>query len=171
MPTFGTVALLRLLTNHSEYPEFTHERYRHDLRTLLKSYVVDLPITTDEITELAHTQDWTPAVAAAMFSRPHFWMIEPLRPRWAHIAEKVWENAPVQLAGWLRQAITGATAQHCWHHMNCSAAIIRMSWRNCRLSPAHTSCKRRTARIKPCKQLRQSVFKRGSRCKGADGFA
>lgn len=92
--TFGTVALLRLLTDHSDYPEFTHERYRHDLRTLLKSYVVDLPVTTDEITRLAQTQDWTPAAAAATFSRPHFWTIEPLRPRWAHIAEKVWETPP-----------------------------------------------------------------------------
>lgn len=110
IPVFGTVALLRLLTDHSDYPEFTHERYRHDLRTLLKSYVVDLPVTTDEITELAHAEDWTPAAAAAAFSRPHFWTIEPLRPRWAHIAEKVWENAPDQLAGWLHQAITGATA-------------------------------------------------------------
>jgi hypothetical protein len=110
IPTFGTVALLRLLTDHSDYPEFTHERYRHDLRTLLKSYVVDLPVTTDEITELAHAEDWTPAAAAAAFSRPHFWTIEPLRPRWAHIVAKVWENAPDQLAGWLHQAITGATA-------------------------------------------------------------
>ncbi|MFJ4624638.1 hypothetical protein [Streptomyces sp. NPDC088812] len=110
IPTFGTVALLRLLTGHSDYPEFTHERYRHDLRTLLKSYVVDLPVTLGEITELAQTQDWTPAAAAVTFSRPHFWMNEPLRPRWAHIAEKVWENAPDQLAGWLHQAIAGATA-------------------------------------------------------------
>lgn len=110
IPAFGTVALLRVLTDHSDYPEFTHERYRHDLRTLLKSYVVDLPVTTQEITELAEIQGWTPAAAAATFSRPHFWAIEPLRPRWAHIAEKVWENAPDQLAGWLHQAITGATA-------------------------------------------------------------
>ncbi|MFF4803444.1 DUF4365 domain-containing protein [Streptomyces sp. NPDC001351] len=110
IPTFGTVALLRLLTDHSDYPEFTHERYRDDLRTLLKSHVVDLPVTTQEITDLAQAQDWAPAAAAASFSRPHFWTIEPLRTRWAHIAEKVWENAPEQLAGWLHQAIAGATA-------------------------------------------------------------
>ncbi|MHC3475297.1 DUF4365 domain-containing protein [Streptomyces sp. 7R007] len=110
IPTFGTVALLRLLTDHSDYPEFTHERYRHDLRTLLKSYVVDLPVTTEEITELAEAQDWRPTAAAASFSRPHFWTIQPLRPRWAHLAEKVWENAPDQLAGWLHRAIAGITA-------------------------------------------------------------
>ncbi|MEU9382489.1 DUF4365 domain-containing protein [Streptomyces sp. NPDC048279] len=110
IPTFGTVALLRLLTDHSDYPEYTPERYRRDLRILHESYVVDLPVTMDEIIDLAQAQDWRAAAAAAMFARPHFWTIEPLRPRWTRIAEKVWENAPDQIGHWLHHAITGATA-------------------------------------------------------------
>ncbi|MEV7282956.1 DUF4365 domain-containing protein [Streptomyces sp. NPDC093252] len=110
VPAFGTVALLRLLTDHDDYPDFTHERYRRDLRTLLESYVVDLPVTTDEITDLAQAQDWAPAAAAAMFARPQFWANEALKERWTRIAEKVWENAPGQIEGWLRHAITGVTA-------------------------------------------------------------
>ncbi|MEU9383854.1 hypothetical protein AB0D38_23985 [Streptomyces sp. NPDC048279] len=96
VPAFGTVALLRCLTDHDDYSEFTHERYRRDLRTLLESYVVDLPVTTDEITDLAQAQDWTPVAAAAMFARRQFWANEALRSRWTRIAEKVWENAPAR---------------------------------------------------------------------------
>ncbi|MGW7304279.1 DUF4365 domain-containing protein [Streptomyces sp. NPDC054835] len=108
--TFGTVALLHVLRERSDYSEFTEERHDHDIRKLVEAYVVDLPVSVNDIAAIARASGWHPAPAATIFARPQFWQVDAARPLWATIAERVWEHAPDQLAGWVEFAAAGRTA-------------------------------------------------------------
>ncbi|OEJ21925.1 hypothetical protein AR457_38995 [Streptomyces agglomeratus] len=108
--TFGTVTLLHVLNERDDYPEFTEERHDRDIHRLLEAYVVDLPVSVDDITAIARARAWHPAPAASIFTRPQLWQIEAARPLWAAVAEKVWDNAPDLLADWMQFAAAGRTA-------------------------------------------------------------
>jgi hypothetical protein len=92
----------------NDYPEFTEERHDHDIRGLLASYVVDLPIAVDDIAEVAAMEGWKPAAAAVMFARPQLWATDAARALWAAVAEQVWDNASDQLGGWFEVAAFGS---------------------------------------------------------------
>ncbi|MGW1092171.1 PIN domain-containing protein [Streptomyces sp. NPDC002596] len=66
IPTFGTVTLLHVLKELSDYPDFTGDRHDRDIRSLFESVVVDLPVSVDDIAEVAAAAEWKPAAAAAM---------------------------------------------------------------------------------------------------------
>ncbi|WP_415924678.1 PIN domain-containing protein [Streptomyces sp. MI02-7b] len=109
IPTFGTVALLHVLAELSDYPEFTDERHDRDMRSLLEAWVVDLPIAVDDIAEVAAAEGWQPASAAALFARPQLWAVDASRTLWAPVAEKVWDNEPDRLRGWFELAAVGVS--------------------------------------------------------------
>ncbi|MEU3905572.1 DUF4365 domain-containing protein [Streptomyces goshikiensis] len=108
--TFGTVALLHVLKERSDYSDFTDSRHERDIRKLVEAYVVDLPVSVNDIADIARARAWHPAPAATMFARPQFWQVEAARPLWAAVAETVWDNAPPQLAAWMDFAAAGRTA-------------------------------------------------------------
>ncbi|MGW1543269.1 DUF4365 domain-containing protein [Streptomyces sp. NPDC002309] len=110
IPTFGTVALLHVLSERG-YSEFNDERLADDIRTLLASHVVDLPVTGDLIAETAAEHQWKPAPAAVMFSRPNLWTTQGAVPLWRDIAEKVGDSAPDELGSWICFAVQGVTAR------------------------------------------------------------
>lgn len=109
IPTFGTVALLHVLKELSDYPEFTDECHDQDIRRLFEAYVVDLPIAVDDIAEVAEAGGWQPASAAVLFARPQLWTLDVTKALWTTVAEKVWDNAPNQLSGWFEIAAVGAS--------------------------------------------------------------
>ncbi|MFI6444890.1 DUF4365 domain-containing protein [Kitasatospora sp. NPDC050543] len=111
IPTFGTVALLHVLKEHNGYPEFTAERHDLDIRTLLESYVVDLPLSSDDLIEAAAAGgDWKPGCAAIVFARPQLWASGAAEPLWATVVERLWDNAPDRLGDWYAFAVLGLTA-------------------------------------------------------------
>ncbi|MER7141359.1 DUF4365 domain-containing protein [[Kitasatospora] papulosa] len=109
IPTFGSLALLHVLTEHDDYPEFTTDRLDEDLRALLTSQVVDLPVTSTLLAETAADDGWKAGPAAALFSRPHLWETAEGLPLWTAAAEQVWTHAPAEFGGWVRVAADGAT--------------------------------------------------------------
>ncbi|MFD9587603.1 DUF4365 domain-containing protein [Streptomyces sp. NPDC059980] len=111
IPTFGSIALLDVLTDHDDYPEFTANRLDEDLRVLLTSQVVDLPVTVTLLAETAASDGWKAGPAAAPFSSPNLWETADGLPLWTAAAEQVWTHAPGELADWLRVAANGATVR------------------------------------------------------------
>lgn len=110
VPAFGTVALLHVLKELSDYPEFTDERHDQDMRTLVAAHVVDLPISVDDIADVAAQADWRPAGAAMIFARPQLWATDRTRSLWARVAERLWDSRPEHLGGWFAIAAAGVTA-------------------------------------------------------------
>ncbi|MFJ4008188.1 DUF4365 domain-containing protein [Streptomyces sp. NPDC090026] len=110
IPTFGTVALLHLLTERSGYPDFTRQRHHDDIACLQQAYVVDLPLDKDLLTEQARNDHWQPYSAALPFARPHPWTSPAGEQLWSDLAEAVWTGAPDQLGGWYLMAAQGCTA-------------------------------------------------------------
>ncbi|MFC5659761.1 DUF4365 domain-containing protein [Streptomyces nogalater] len=111
IPTFGSLALLHVLTEHDDYPEFTADRLDEDLQVLLTSQVVDLPVTPALLAEIAAADGWKAGPAAAPFSRPHLWETAGGLPLWTAVAEQVWTHAPGEIGGWVRVAAHGATVR------------------------------------------------------------
>ncbi|WP_433453748.1 DUF4365 domain-containing protein [Streptomyces sp. CA-142005] len=110
VPAFGTVALLHVLKELSDYPEFTDERHDQDMRTLVAAHVVDLPIAVDDIADVAAQADWRPAGAAMLFARPQLWATGRTQSLWALVAERLWDSRPEQLGAWFAIAAAGVTA-------------------------------------------------------------
>ncbi|MFJ1605536.1 DUF4365 domain-containing protein [Streptomyces sp. NPDC088253] len=110
IPTFGTVALLHVLKELRDYPDFTEERHDQDMRTLLAAHVVDLPIAVDDIADVAAQADWRPVGAAMLFIRPQLWVTGRTRSLWALVVERLWDSRPEYLGSWFAIAAAGMTA-------------------------------------------------------------
>ncbi|GAA1237394.1 hypothetical protein GCM10009665_29450 [Kitasatospora nipponensis] len=110
VPTFGTVALLHVLTENPAHPDFTSERCHDDILTLMKSYVVDLPVQADDLIGAARDDDWKAGCAAVLFARPGIWASTDGEPLWAALAAEVWNAAPDQLGSWYAVAAHGCCA-------------------------------------------------------------
>jgi len=110
IPTFGSWALLHVLTRHDDYPQFTDQRFNDDLKTLMRAYVVDLPLDQNDLMDAAKSENWNPGYASAPFDRPSFWGADDSEDLWSAVIASVWENAPDQLSSWYAIAARGCSA-------------------------------------------------------------
>ena len=110
IPTFGTLALLQVLTRHNDYPQFTPQRLQDDTRTLMRAYVVDLPLDPTDLTDAAKAESWHPGYAAAPLERPSFWATDHSEDTWSAMVASMWETEPAQLAPWYAIAARGCSA-------------------------------------------------------------
>ncbi|WP_406290554.1 PIN domain-containing protein [Embleya sp. NBC_00896] len=110
IPTFGTMALLHVLTHDEQRNDFTLERARQDIRVLLREHVVDLPLSTDDILWAAENDQWKPGGATtAVFATPSRWGHDG-EDLWLAFVEHAWAKAPHTLGDWYRTAAHGYTA-------------------------------------------------------------
>ncbi|MFE3202543.1 DUF2716 domain-containing protein [Embleya sp. NPDC059237] len=63
------MALLHVLTEDRQRPDFTLEQARQDIRLLLREHVVDLPLHPDDVLWAAEHDRWTPAKPWAIWYR------------------------------------------------------------------------------------------------------
>lgn len=76
---------------------------------LLTEYVVDIPITTEQLIAQARTDNWVPAAAALAISRPSWWawQVDPIAEL-LHLYSAVNDFDATQLPGWQYAAMLGA---------------------------------------------------------------
>jgi hypothetical protein len=72
---------------------------------------VDLVLTTEELAQLASSDDWQPASAAAALTRAAFWACyQPALEAFLEIIGKVSAHAPTTIPAWLAAACHGPAA-------------------------------------------------------------
>lgn len=107
IPVFGTCALLTVLTQASLIPDTSHQ----DTLTLARARVVDLPLSPEDLLNLAGDDGWVPGAASMIIGRPAQWNDFPAGlGAFLQIAEAVHVHAPDSLRAWVLAACHGATA-------------------------------------------------------------
>jgi hypothetical protein len=112
---FGTVHLIEaLLIKQIEAAAGNGEEvarlavHQHDfVRRLMRHYVVDLPISLDDVLEQMEADGGHPLAAAAVISRAAWWSDQGSIGAWAAIRDKVLELLPDSLPQWQFEASTG----------------------------------------------------------------
>lgn len=108
--TFGTIMLMHVLTESSASPEFTEGRFKDDLEVLLSEYVVDLPVTFEQLRAQAQADAWGSRAAATVFARPGRWADSDTEQLWTDLLTAVWEQQPDRLQEWIPTAAFGVAA-------------------------------------------------------------
>lgn len=76
---------------------------------LLAEYVVDVPVTIEQLVAQARADEWVPAASAVAIARPAWWawQVDPIH-QLMQLYSAVRESDPKRLAGWQYAAMLGA---------------------------------------------------------------
>lgn len=117
VPTFSTMAVVEMFTEDAltqSTPSDVVDQIlavRADIAArMLAEYIVDVPVTTDQLIEQARSENWTPVGAAALtLSRPGWWRwhSDPVADLLC-VYEAVREHNPDSLPQWQFAAMLGA---------------------------------------------------------------
>jgi hypothetical protein len=80
------------------------------MRSLAEGYVVDLPLNTQDVIDVAETGEWAPGAALLPLTRPEWWRhCEPNEPQaWLQIATAAATHSPEALFAAAQAALFGA---------------------------------------------------------------
>lgn len=107
IPTFSLLDLTTVLSNGSTPLDQTMI-----LRRLAEHYVVDLPLTADDIVTIATTQNWALGPAHTALSRPAWWQHHSdWTTPWLQIATAARNHSPNALTDITQAALAGAIEQ------------------------------------------------------------
>lgn len=94
---FSTLALIQALIEDDSIPD----TLRTDVKTFARFYIVDLTLTSDELLEIAHDENWQLGAAATQIRRAAFWKhYESALTDCLPVFESVHQYRPDLLAAW-----------------------------------------------------------------------
>jgi hypothetical protein len=107
IPVFATYALLTALREADLIPDTTQQ----DALTLARACVVDLPLSPDDLLDLARESGWMSGPATVIVSRSALWAdYSAGLGAYLRIVEAVQGNMPATQPDWFRAACDGSTA-------------------------------------------------------------
>lgn len=104
VPAFGTLAVVHALMEREAVDDITEDI----LRRLMLEYVVDLPIPTEMLIEVASAAEWKSGPGMTCVSRPRWWAeAETAAANFLLICRRVKSESPELLGQWVYAGVTG----------------------------------------------------------------